>query len=77
MCGYEFLEFNNSVFLAERTSVDRDIALAYFMRENKCFPPGADIKNIIEFYFQVEKSSLQKYQIVMKYFLDLCLGDEL
>lgn len=53
MCGHELLEFNNSVFLAERASVDRDYALAYFMRENGCFPPNANIKNIIEFYFQV------------------------
>jgi glutaminase len=47
------LEFNNSVFLSEKSSVDRDFSLAYFMRENNCFPKGADIKKILEFYFQV------------------------
>ncbi|TRY67038.1 hypothetical protein TCAL_07223 [Tigriopus californicus] len=52
MCGGEVVEFNNSIFLAERASIDRDYALAYFMRENKCFPPDANIKNILEFYFQ-------------------------
>jgi glutaminase len=53
MAGGEMLEFNNSIFLSERASIDRDYALAHFMRENKCFPPGANIKNILDFYFQV------------------------
>ena len=52
MCGNELLEFNNSMFLATRASIDRDYALAHFMRENGCFPPNANIKNILEFYFQ-------------------------
>jgi glutaminase len=47
------VQFNNSIFLSEKTSVDRDFSLAYFMRENGCFPPGADIKKILEFYFQL------------------------
>ena len=53
MAGGEMVEFNNSLFLSEKNSMDRDFSLAYFMRENKCFPPGADIKKILEFYFQV------------------------
>ena len=53
MVGGELVQFNNSIFLSEKTCVDRDFSLAYFMRENKCFPPGADIKKILEFYFQV------------------------
>ena len=53
MAGEEVVQFNNSIYLAEKTSVDRDFALAYFLRENKCFPPGADIKKILELYFQV------------------------
>lgn len=52
LVGEELLEFNNSIFLAERASIDRDYALGFFMRENKCFPPGANIKNILEFYFE-------------------------
>ncbi len=54
LCGNELLEFNNSIFLTEKSSVDRDFSLAYFMRENNCFPKGADIKKILEFYFQVK-----------------------
>jgi len=53
MAGKEMVQFNNSIFLAEKTSMDRDFSLAYFMRENGCFPPGADIKKILEFYFQL------------------------
>ena len=53
MAGRELVQFNNSIFLSEKTSMDRDFSLAYFMRENGCFPPGADIKKILEFYFQV------------------------
>ena len=58
MAGGEMVQFNNSFFLSEKTSMDRDFSLAYFMRENQCFPPGADIKKILEFYFQV-KSTLK------------------
>jgi len=53
MAGGEYLGFNNSVFLSERDSADRNFALAYFLRENMCFPPGdVNIPNILDFYFQ-------------------------
>mgnify|MGYP001190068446 CR=1 FL=1 len=53
MAGGELVQFNNSLFLSEKRSKDRDCSLAYFMRENKCFPPGAEIKKILDFYSQV------------------------
>ena len=53
MAGGELVQFNNSLFLSEKRSKDRDYSLAYFMRENKCFPPGAEIKKILDFYSQV------------------------
>ena len=53
MAGGELVQFNNSLFLSEKSSKDRDCSLAYFMRENKCFPPGAEIKKILDFYSQV------------------------
>lgn len=54
MAGGEYLGFNNSVFLSERDTADRNFALAYFLRENMCFPPGdVNITNILDFYFQV------------------------
>ena len=75
MAGGQNVGFQNSTFLSERSvsfleaaseltwprdTADRNNALAYFMRESKCFPNGAnnagggvDIKNILDFYFQV------------------------
>jgi len=53
MAGGEMVQFNNSLLLSLKSSMDRDFSLAYFMRENGCFPPGADIKKILEFYFQL------------------------
>ena len=38
MAGGTSVGFNNSVFLSERESADRNHALAYFMRERGCFP---------------------------------------
>jgi len=59
MAGGHHVGFQNSVFLSERDTADRNHALAYFMRESGCFPDGpnnkgggVDIKNILDFYFQ-------------------------
>ena len=38
MTGGQSVGFNNSVFLSERENADRNQALAYFMREQGCFP---------------------------------------
>ena len=56
MAGGEYLGFNNSIFLSERDSADRNFALAHFLRENDCFPsPSSDINisDLLDFYFQV------------------------
>ncbi len=44
--------FNNSVYLSERQTADRNFALAYFMRENGAFPPQTNLVETLEFYFQ-------------------------
>ena len=31
----------------------RNFALAYYMRENNCFPPGLQLQDCLDFYFQV------------------------
>ena len=56
MAGGEHVGFNNSSFLAERNMADRNFSLAYFMRENGCFPQGTDINKVLEFYCQVRKN---------------------
>ena len=47
--------FNNSVFLSEKDTADRNFALAYYMKENKCFPKGFVLQDCLDFYFQVIK----------------------
>jgi glutaminase len=44
--------FNNSVYLSERKTADRNFALGYMMRERGAFPDGVDLTETLEFYFQ-------------------------
>lgn len=44
--------FDNAVYLSEKATADRNFALAYFMRENKAFPPDTDLIQTLDFYFQ-------------------------
>ena len=49
--------FNNSVYLSEKNTADRNFALAYFMKEKNekkqiGFPDNIDIKETLELYFQ-------------------------
>ena len=44
--------FDNAVYLSERATADRNFALGYFMREHGAFPPGTDLLETLEFYFQ-------------------------
>ncbi len=44
--------FDNTIFLSEKETADRNFALAYFMREKGAFPPNTNIINTLDFYFQ-------------------------
>ena len=46
------MSFNNAVFLSERETADRNYAMAYLMRENRCFPPRASLSQTMDLYFQ-------------------------
>jgi glutaminase len=46
------VSFNNTVFLSERDSADRNFALAYFLRENAAFPKNTGISATLDCYFQ-------------------------
>ena len=78
MAGGELVQFTNSLFLSEKSSKDRDCSLAYFMRENKCFPPGAEIKKILNFYSQVNylflkvqsNLAIRNFLVALKLFLN-------
>ncbi|XP_060565790.1 glutaminase kidney isoform, mitochondrial-like [Ruditapes philippinarum] len=48
LAGQEHVSFNNSVYLSERATADRNFALGYYMRENNCFPPEARSVKILD-----------------------------
>ena len=52
--GGDYVGFNNAVFLSERLTADRNYALAYYMKENKCFPEEiTSMTDALDFYFQL------------------------
>uniref|UniRef100_A0A915EFE4 glutaminase n=1 Tax=Ditylenchus dipsaci TaxID=166011 RepID=A0A915EFE4_9BILA len=52
--GGEYVGFNNAVFLSERSTADRNFALAYYMKENNCFPEDtSSLTEALDFYFQL------------------------
>ena len=53
MAGGEHVGFNNATFLSEREAADRNYAIGFYMRENKCFPEGTNLKAVMDFYFQL------------------------
>lgn len=53
MAGGEKFGFNNSTFLSEREAADRNYALGFFMREHKVFPENTNLRECLDFYFQV------------------------
>lgn len=52
MSGGEPIGFNNAVFLSEREAADRNYALGFYMREHKCFPERANLRECMDYYFQ-------------------------
>lgn len=52
LCGGARINFNNSVYLSERDTADRNFCLAYMMRESGAFPENATLLNTLELYFQ-------------------------
>lgn len=52
LCGGEKPRFSTPVYLSERATADRNFALAYYMREKNAFPAGAELEDVLDFYFQ-------------------------
>eukprot|EP00761_Pharyngomonas_kirbyi_P002456 gb/GECH01002460.1/.p1 GENE.gb/GECH01002460.1/~~gb/GECH01002460.1/.p1 ORF type:complete len:526 (+),score=112.94 gb/GECH01002460.1/:1-1578(+) len=52
LSGRSKVGFNNSVYLSERSTADRNFCLGYMMKEAECFPPDTDLMRTLEFYFQ-------------------------
>ncbi|PIC44135.1 hypothetical protein B9Z55_004607 [Caenorhabditis nigoni] len=54
IAGNEYIGFNNATFLSERATADRNYALSYFMKENRCFPKETEsLTDALDFYFQL------------------------
>lgn len=53
LAGEENLGFNNAVFLSEREAADRNYALGFYMREHNCYPDKTNLREIMDYYFQV------------------------
>ena len=71
MSGGEHLGFSNATFLSEREAADRNYAIAYFMKEHKCFPKNSVLKDVMDFYFQVSSRAFSINSII-HHFLQLC-----
>ena len=54
IAGGEYVGFNNAVYLSERETADRNFAMGFYMKENKCFPKGERhvLQKSMELYFQ-------------------------
>lgn len=63
MSGGDSFGFNNAVFLSEREAADRNYALGFYMRENKCFPDKCNLRECMDFYFQVNSNSFNNFSI--------------
>ncbi|KOC58997.1 Glutaminase kidney isoform, mitochondrial [Habropoda laboriosa] len=59
LAGGENLGFNNAVFLSEREAADRNYALGFYMREHNCYPDKSNLREIMDFYFQVNLFSIK------------------
>lgn len=53
MAGDSYIGFNNATYLSEKEEADRNYAIAYYMKENKCFPQKSNLQDTLDFYFQV------------------------
>ncbi|EFO96065.1 CRE-GLNA-3 protein [Caenorhabditis remanei] len=51
--GSGYIGFNNSVFLSERETADRNYALSYYMREHNVFPKDLNLQDTLDLYFQI------------------------
>nr|XP_034959519.1 glutaminase liver isoform, mitochondrial isoform X4 [Zootoca vivipara] len=53
MAGNEYVGFSNTTFQLEKETGDRNYAIGYYLKDKKCFPPGADMTAALDLYFQL------------------------
>ncbi|KAI6652084.1 glutaminase kidney isoform, mitochondrial isoform 1 precursor [Oopsacas minuta] len=56
LCGGGSTVIDLPSFIFEREHADRNYALAYYLRENKCFEKSIKLKDICDLYFQLTSS---------------------
>ncbi|KAJ3005510.1 UNVERIFIED_CONTAM: hypothetical protein HDU68_004579 [Siphonaria sp. JEL0065] len=56
--GGKKVSFNNSVYLSEKDTADRNYALAYMMKEAGAFPDGTNITEILELEADTDKMAI-------------------
>ncbi|KAL3290554.1 hypothetical protein HHI36_023917 [Cryptolaemus montrouzieri] len=44
--------FNTSVYISEQEAADRNYAIAFYLKEHKCFPKKFEFGNTLKFYFR-------------------------
>lgn len=54
IAGGEFVGFDNTVYLSERETADRNYSMGFFLKENKCFPEDDRevMQNSMDLYFK-------------------------
>ena len=52
LAGGARIGFQNTVYLSEKQSATRNYCLAYLMKDSDAFPPGINIQDTLELYFQ-------------------------
>ena len=53
LSGYEYVGFNNATCLKEKSIADHNVSIAYLLKESGVFPPGASVKETLDFYYQL------------------------
>ncbi|EFC50245.1 predicted protein, partial [Naegleria gruberi] len=51
--GGSKIGFDNATFLSEKSTGDRNFALAYYMQENNVFPEESRLEDTLDLYFQI------------------------
>ncbi|MEM6603802.1 MAG: glutaminase A [Pseudomonadota bacterium] len=62
LCAGKKPQFNNAIYLSEKSNCDRNMALTYFMREVGAFPENINIDQVIDFYFQACSIEVNSYE---------------
>ncbi|XP_044744689.1 putative glutaminase 2 isoform X2 [Coccinella septempunctata] len=52
LAGGLHVGFNTSVYISEQEAADRNYAIAFYLKEHKCFPPKSRLGDTLKFYFR-------------------------